>query len=177
MTGEPYYTACSDKLTSFLGREYGIPVIIRDIQDPLTGDLDGMEIHVDYALGSEDRLFLIAHLFGHTVQWNVRPRLRHIGQPSSIPVPEAQMPRIVHYEREAAQYALSLFHRNGITDLNQWLTDYSACDIAYLAHYYRTGEKKDPKTFWKSGQPLLEAKPIPIFKPKRWRFRLNGIVI
>lgn len=177
MPVEAYYKACSCKLTNFLASEYGIPVIIRDIQDPLTGDLDGSEIHIDHALKSEDRLFLIAHLFGHTVQWNVRPRSRRLGQPDTIPVPESRMQRILTYEREAAQYGLRLFHRNGITDLDQWLADYSACDLAYLAHYYRTGEKKEPKSFWKPSQPLIKAKAIPAFKPKRWLFRSNGIVI
>ena len=40
---------------------HGIGVVTRDIQDPLTGDLDG----------AEERLFLLGHLFGHMVQWNV----------------------------------------------------------------------------------------------------------
>jgi hypothetical protein len=46
-------------------------VITRDIPDPLTGDLDGLQIHIDYTLNPEQRLFLRAQLFGHTVQWNV----------------------------------------------------------------------------------------------------------
>ena len=42
---------------------HGIRVVTRDIQDLLTGDLNG----------AEERLFLLGHLFGHTVQWNVHP--------------------------------------------------------------------------------------------------------
>jgi hypothetical protein len=32
-------------------RVYGIKVVTRDIPDPLTGDLDGLEIHIDCASG------------------------------------------------------------------------------------------------------------------------------
>jgi hypothetical protein len=37
---------------------YGIRVVTRDIPDPLTGDLDGAEIDIDYAVSPEQRLFL-----------------------------------------------------------------------------------------------------------------------
>src|SRR5262249_27227465 len=54
-----------------LEQDWGIPIIERDIPDPLTGDLNGAEIDIDYAVTAEQRLFLLGHLFGHTVQWNV----------------------------------------------------------------------------------------------------------
>jgi hypothetical protein len=34
-----------------------------------------------------------------------------------------------------------MLHQVGINDADQWLSDYTACDMAYLRHYYRTGEK------------------------------------
>jgi len=34
-----------------------------------------------------------------------------------------------------------MLHQIGITEIDQWLSDYTACDMAYLQHYYRTGEK------------------------------------
>ena len=37
---------------------YGVRVITRDIPDPLTGDLNGEEIHIDCAVTAEQRLFL-----------------------------------------------------------------------------------------------------------------------
>ena len=43
-----------------------------------------------------------------------------------------------------------LFHQIGITDIDQWFCDYTACDQAYLLHFYRTGEKRDFRTFWRS---------------------------
>src|SRR5262249_12307604 len=36
-------------LEPYIERRYGVPVIISDVPDPFTGDLDGSEIHVDYA--------------------------------------------------------------------------------------------------------------------------------
>src|SRR5215468_6657584 len=66
-------------LEPYIERRYGVPVIIGDVPDPFTGDLDGSEIHVEYANDVETAVFIIAHLFGHTVQWNMSEYARRIG--------------------------------------------------------------------------------------------------
>lgn len=178
MTRAKYYDACANALERYLTRRYRIPVLTFDVQDPFTGDLDGQEIHIDREVTEEERLFLIAHLFGHTVQWSVRPASRNTGKDLQIPVPESQIESVLDFEREAACYGLKLLHNVKVKDLDQWFSDYSACDLAYLAHYYRTGKKKQAKSFWKPHQPLLIPKPIPRrFKPKRWVSRNDGVVI
>lgn len=48
-------------------KHYGIPVSISDVLDPNTGDFDGMSIKVDYDQDLETALFVLIHLFGHTV--------------------------------------------------------------------------------------------------------------
>ena len=156
---------------------YRVRVVTRDIPDPLIGDLNGSEIHIDFAVTPEQRLFLLAHLFGHTVQWNVNPAAFEIGRPRQPPVDEALLPSLLAYEREAAGYGLALLHETGIRQADQWLSDYSACDLAYLAHFYRTGEKRDPLTFWRPNVPLVEPSAIPAFTPTQLVFRSNGVVI
>src|SRR5262249_45495363 len=145
--------------------------------DPLTGDLDGAEIHIDFAVSPELRLFLLAHLFGHTVRWNINPRAFEIGKQHDPPVDEKLLPDIMEYEREAACYGLGLLHQAGVIDADQWLSDFTACDMAYLCHYYRTGEKRNSMSFWRDESPLLEARPIPRFMPAKRIFRRDGIVI
>ena len=68
---------------------HGIRVVTRDIQDPLTGDLDG----------EEERLLLLGHLFGHTTQWNVHPDAFNIVRVRKPPVAEADLPAIIAYKR------------------------------------------------------------------------------
>jgi hypothetical protein len=174
---EKDYRACCDKLETHLQEVYGIPVVVRDIPPPFTGDLDGSEIDVDFETSPADRLFLILHLFGHTVQWNVNPRAREIGSPAAVPVDEQRLPELAAYEREAGGYALSLLHHVGITDLDRWLSDLTASDLAYLLHYYRTGERKSVREFFMEGTPLIQAIPIPHFRPAKWVFRSDGVVI
>src|ERR1700689_5688263 len=94
----------SARVQKHLESVYGIRVVTRDIPDPLTGDLDGSEIHIDYAVTPEQRLFLLGHLFGHTVQWNVNPAAFEIGQTRQPPVDETLLPSLLAYEREAAGY-------------------------------------------------------------------------
>jgi hypothetical protein len=83
----PFAEYC-ERVKTHIEGAYGILVITRDVPDPLTGDLNGAEIHVDYAVTPEQRLFLLAHLFGHTVQWNVNPDAYELGQPRQPPVKE-----------------------------------------------------------------------------------------
>jgi hypothetical protein len=171
------FSRYSTEVQQHLERKYGIPVVTRDIPDPLTGDLDGAEIHVDYAITPEQRLFLLAHLFGHTVQWNTNPSTLEIGRAFQPPVDERLFPSIVDYETEAASYGLSLLHEIGITDIDAWFSSYTACDRAYLLCFYKTGEKRDFREFWRDEATLIVPKPIPTFVPTRRLFRMNGIVI
>ncbi len=166
-----------DILESHIERRYGIPVIISDVADPFTGDLSGAEIHVDFDQGVEDALFIIAHLFGHTVQWNLSERARVIGSiVEANPTPEL-LDELEEYERVACCYSLTLFHECGIHDLDQWLADFAACDFTYLRHFYATREKLAFRSFWKDGMPLLTPRPIPPFQPTAWHSRWEGIVV
>jgi len=156
---------------------YGIKVVFRDIPDPLTGDLDGLEIDIDHAVSAEQRLFLLAHLFGHTVQWNVDPGAFEIGRQFQPPVDEWLFPKIIEYELEAARYGLALCHQAGVSGVEGWFSTYTACDQKYLLHFYRTGEKREFRSFWSDDAPLVQPKAIPHFTPSRRAFRMNGIVI
>jgi len=172
----PFPDFCA-RVQERIQNHYHVPVVTRDIPDPLIGDLDGSEIHIDFAVTPEQRLFLLAHLFGHTVQWNVNPAAFELGKTRQPPVDEALLPGLLAYEREAAGFGLALLHETGIREADHWLSDYSACDLAYLTHFYRTGEKRDPGTFWQSNVPLVEARAIPVFTPARLVFRSGGVVI
>lgn len=172
----PFSDYCT-RVERLLHDRYNITVITRDIPDPLTGDLDGLEIHIDYSVSPEQRLFLLAHLFGHTVQWNIDPGTFELGRQYKPPVPESLFPAILAYEEEAACYGLSLLHEAGVIAIDEWFSKYSACDQAYLLEFYRAGKKHDFRTFWPDTVTLLEPKPIPRFTPARRTFRMDGIVI
>lgn len=170
-----------DRLERHVEDRYGVPVILKDVPDPFTGDLDGAEIHVDYAEDVESALFILVHLFGHTIQWNLSARARELsklffseGKPAVTPEVFAELEA---FEREACEYSLQLLHDAGVHDMDQWVSDYWACDFAYLLHFYRTGEKRPFKSFWKDGSPRIGPKPIPAFVPRRWVSRADGVVV
>lgn len=164
-------------LEPYIERRYGVPVIIKDVPDPFTGDLDGSEIHVDYAIDLENAVFVIAHLFGHTVQWNLSEYARKIGYEVQQNPSDEKLAELEAYEREACRYSLQLFHDAGVYDLDQWVANFAACDFAYLRHFYKTGSKLSFRSFWKEGQPLIEPLAIPDFRPTRWIARWQGIVV
>lgn len=167
-----------NRVEALIERRYGVPVIIADVADPFTGDLDGAEIKIDHDLPAEEALFILVHLFGHTVQWNLSERGRTLGVQQPDPnLSAARMAELYQYEREAAELSLTLFHDAGIFDFDQWLADFFHCDWAYLVHFYKTAEKLPFKSFWQVGTALLTPAAIPEFTPARWRARWDGVVV
>ncbi len=174
------YRIAYNRFVAHVTQRYGIPLQLRNITDPFTGDLDGVAIHVDYNLEPADALFIAAHLVGHTIQWNVSVEDRHIGL-LPVPIPcadDALLASLDRYERDAAQYSLQLLHDAGIRDLDQWFSDYAECDVQYLLSYYRTGVKRAPLDFWIDDTTPVTPLPIPHVTFSRWvESRNDGIVI
>lgn len=159
-----------NRVERYIESRYGIPVSISDVIDPNTGDFDGASIQVDYDQDLEIALFVLIHLFGHTVQWNLSDSLRHLGQRSQIGgKTEQELIEIYEYERDATRYSLALLHAVGVYHLDRWVSDYFYADWAFLAHFYRTGEKLDVRTLLRpcAGE-VLSPLPIPEFLPQRW---------
>ena len=165
-----------NRLERLIEERYGLPVVITDVTDPFTGDLDGTQILVDYDLDAEEALFILVHLFGHTVQWNVSPSDRALGLLEVKNPTDELLAQLERYEQDAARYSLQLFHDADVHDLDQWLANFAACDIAYLMHFYRTGEKRPFRSFWSDSAPALTPLVIPVFKPTKWISR-SGTVI
>ena len=178
MTPDPdRLRAVFDRLEPLIEQRWGIPVVISDVPNPFTGDLDGERIVIDYANHIEDAVFILIHLFGHTVQWNVSEQSRAVAFANPTTWRDDQLAELAAYEREACRYSLQLLHEAGIHDLDQWIADFAACDAAYLLHFYRTGEKRPFREFWRDGSPLLDPLPIPEFQPTRWLSRADGTVV
>lgn len=155
---------------------YGIAVSITDVTDPNTGDFDGQTIKLDYDLELDMALFVLLHLFGHTVQWNVSQSLRELGLRSATAKnpPPGELARIYDYERDATRYGLSVLQAVGASHLFRWASDFWRADWVFLEHLYRTGERLDPRTLLRPGEgELLEPLPIPHFAPQRFMSRFS----
>lgn len=165
-------------LEAYIESRWHIAVRITDVPEPFTGDLDGQQIHIDYDLQAEEGLAILAHLFGHTIQWNQSEHGRTVGVQAPDPhISEERLHELYVYELDAARYSLQLFHDAGLPDLDQWISDYFHCDWAYLSHFYRTGEKRSFFSFWQDGTAQIQPLAIPEFEPRSWRNRLGGIVV
>jgi hypothetical protein len=166
-----------DRVERMIEDRWAIPVRITDVPNPFTGDLDGEVIHVDHDIEIEDAVFILVHLFGHTVQWNVSERAREVGMARRERWTEEELAELGEYERQACRYSLQLLHEAGVRDLDQWVSNFAACDAAYLMHFYRTGEKRPFRAFWRDDAPRLEPLAIPDFTPTRWITRFDGTVV
>jgi len=171
-----YPAACAAVATHIQGR-YGVSVEVVEIAPPLKGDLDGSRIFVGDHTAAEERLFLLAHLFGHTVQWNVSAELRRLGMTMPVRPTSAELDALEAYERQACRYSQQAVHEAGVSHLDQWLADYSACDLEFLRHFYATGKRRAFREFWTPGQALIEPLAIPPFTPTQWRRRGQAIVL
>jgi hypothetical protein len=167
----------SNAVTQHVNARYAVSVEVASIKPPLKGDLDGSRILVGDHNTDEERLFLVAHLFGHTVQWNLSAELRRLGMTMPVKPSSDELDALEAYEREACRYSQQALHEAGVLGLDQWLADYSACDLGFLRHFYTTGERRAFREFWTPGQPLIEPLAIPPFTPTRWRRREQAIVL
>src|SRR5271154_4675559 len=79
--------------------QYGVRVYIGDVLDPNTGTFDGAEIGIDYANDLEMSLFVLVHLFGHTVQWNTVASYRTIDSRVRPGAPPEVIDEAHEYER------------------------------------------------------------------------------
>jgi hypothetical protein len=169
--------AVFNRLERLIEERWSVPVRIRDVPNPFTGDLDGEQILVDFDVEIEDAVFILIHLFGHTVQWNVSEDHRAVAVLQPATWTDEQLSAAMAYEAEACRYSLQLVHEAGIHDLDQWISDFAACDSRYLMHFYKTGEKRPFRSFWRAGSALLEPLAIPEFTPVRWLSRHQGTVV
>lgn len=178
MTPDPdRLRAVFNRLERLIEDRWGVPVHIQDVPNPFTGDLDGEQIMIDYDLDIEDAVFILIHLFGHTVQWNVSAEARAIARLRPTTWTDDQLRAAIAYERDACRYSLQLLHDAGVRDLDPWISDFAACDVAYLMHFYKTGEKRAFRSFWRDGTPVVPPLAIPAFQPTRWLSRYQGTVV
>jgi hypothetical protein len=99
------------------------------------------------------------------------------GRSRSRSASEGNLDALEASEREACRYSQQALPEVGVSGLDQWLADYSACDLAFLRHLYTTGERRAFREFWIPGQPLIEPLATPPFMPTRWRRREQAIVL
>jgi hypothetical protein len=158
-----------DRVERRVEDRYGIPVSISDVLDPNTGDFNGARIQIDWDQDLESALFVLVHLFGHTVQWNISEEYRQLGLDAKPGKTEAELQRIYEYEKNATRYSLQLMHDAGVRDLDKWVSDFWYADWLYLEHFFRTGEKLDfPALRQRTASELLTPLAIPEFKPTKW---------
>jgi len=171
----PFAAACA-AVASHVTARYRVGIEVAVLPAPFKGDLDGSRIVIGDREDDEERLFLVAHLFGHTVQWNVSAAWRRLGMRMPVEPDAATLASLEAYELEACRYSQQALHEAGLSAFDQWLADYSACDRAFIRHLAVTGERRDFRSFWRGGQPLLEPLAIPAFSPRWWRRRRQAIV-
>ncbi len=172
-----YLRTVFDRTERHIEDRWSIPVRIQDVPNQFTGDLDGEQIMVDYDLEVHEAVFILVHLFGHTVQWNVSEANRETAFAKPAAWTDDLLRRVTAYEEEACRYSIQLLHDAGFRDLDQWLSDFAACDTAYLMHFYKTGEKRPFREFWRDDAPRLGPLAIPDFQPARWISRYEGTVV
>jgi hypothetical protein len=147
---------------------YGVRVSVGEVRAPNTGTFDGSEIIVERKNDPEMALFVLAHLFGHTVQWNTDAATRTIDARALPGAPAEVLEEARVYEKNASRLGLQLLHEAGVRDRDAWLSDWWASDWRYLSTYYRTGALPDWHACRVTGQPLLTPLAIPPFETHRF---------
>jgi hypothetical protein len=161
--------------------DMGLEVQYTHNLDPFfKGDLDGKRIFIGYHLSTEEKLFNLLHLAGHSIQWNIDELLRNLGSELYRNPSDELLKKLQTYEWQANCYALSILHKAGILDLDLWLTKNYILDMLYLTHFYKTGKKLKQVTSVAKAYPFnrdLEPIALPDFTAAAAEKTRNGIVI
>ena len=103
--------------------------------------------------------FLLLHLFGHSVQW-VAPSIEHKLDDLQHTDDKARFMQVLHdYEFEAAGFGLQLLHERGVTDLDQWYSDFVETDWRYVERYYQTDQLPALEDLRRQRLPAARAAP------------------
>ena len=129
-------------LSKHLQNNYGIVVKEKSIVDSkqYIGSYDGETIVIKDSLSSEHKLFLLAHLFGHLIQWCKSDLVEYIDiekilNTNSIKgLSQSEIQLLRKYEYEASGYAIYLLSEVVVTDLFQWFSDWSHADWEYFSN-------------------------------------------
>lgn len=141
--------------------KYGFIIEYRDLEAPKTGIFDGLRISIDPDVDFEMQCFILLHLFGHSIQWTA-PSLEGKLAALKNGTDKAVFMRTLHdYEYEAARFGMQLLREVGVSDLDQWYSDFVATDWRYVERYYETGVIPQWHECVVHNQPLVEPLSIP----------------
>jgi hypothetical protein len=147
--------------------KYGFEIRYDDLEPPRTGTFDGLTITIDPDVGFEMQCFILLHLFGHSVQW-VAPSLQgKLDDLQNTTDRERFLKALRDYEFEAAQYGMALLHEVGVTDLDQWYSDFVETDWKYVRHYYVNGHIPDWTDGRSTGAEIIEPRIIPVLEHRK----------
>ena len=123
------------------------------------GDLDGQSIWIGKGLSTEEKLFNLLHLIGHTIQWNTDAASFSLGRVLHDKPDEKTISKLYTYEWQANCYGLFILEYLGFRLLKDWLQDSFRKDITQLINFYRTGEMKP---FSLKAVPIVELVPLSV---------------
>jgi len=158
------------KITSAIVK-YGFTIEYRDLEAPRTGIFDGLKISIDPDVDFEMQCFILLHLFGHSIQWTA-PSLEESLDALQDTTDKAVFMRALHdYEFQAARFGMQLMHEVGITDLDQWYSDFVETDWRYVERFYATDTIPPWHECLAYNQPLIKPLPIPSIQLKQVEVR------
>ena len=141
--------------------KYGFEIRYDDLEPPRTGTFDGRTITIDPDVGFEMQCFILLHLFGHSIQW-VAPSLEHkLDDLKHTKDRDHFLTVLRDYEFEAAQFGMFLLHEVGVTDLDQWYSDFVETDWKYVRHYYVEGHIPEWSDCVTTGAKVISPVDIP----------------
>lgn len=144
--------------------KYGFEIRYDDLEPPRTGTFDGKTITIDPDVGFEMQCFILLHLFGHSVQW-VAPSLEGSLQDlQDTKDKDHFLLELRKYEFEAARFGMHLLHEVGVTDLDQWYSDFVETDWVYVRDFYINGELPEWSACKSTTTEIIKPLAIPELK-------------
>lgn len=151
--------------------KYGFRLVYADLEEPRTGTFDGQTITIDPDVGFEMQCFILLHLFGHSVQWVAPSLAETLNDLQTAEDKNVFLKALRAYEFEAAQFGMQLMHEAGVTDLDQWYSDFVETDWRYVRHFYVEGSIPEWAECRTTGTDIISPVAIPELKHRKVEVR------
>jgi len=143
---------------------HGVEVVFREFERS-KGDLDGARVYMARGLPVDEAVFLLCHLFGHTVQWHTDRNALDYASITAATFRETDAVWVEEYERKASRFGLSILLGCDARFLRAWLSEFVEADVRYLLALYRGDQNASHEQFWPDRVSVLNPIPIPAFRP------------
>lgn len=165
------YDRLAERITA-----HGVAVRVESLGDGIPGAFDGVSITTNSAWDPETRCYVLAHCFGHTVQWSLdfarydalyrELAVAKVNKEVNPVALQRALDDFRRYEEQASEYGAWIFASS--PEASAAFANFARADIEAIVTFHRDGSAPPWGKFFAdwNEQVAREQRPITPFRPR-----------